>query len=259
MGGGIDHALLITHIASDSQRLLRQESCDVRWMDTPAKRLKWARETKGRYASATEAAEARGWNASTYRTHENGQRNFPVEAAKRYASAFGVPWLWLIDGGPAPEEDSLTQATPILTKGEVAAGRWLDVDASLDPDEFEQFPIAANPNFPYESQYGLIVRGSSINKAASPGDILHCLDLGLTAVEPKENDLVIVERRRAQQSQREVTAKRITRRGKLIILSPDSTNPKWQPIKLDTSNKGEEDEVGVIALVIGLYRSLRKT
>lgn len=71
-------------------------------MDTPSKRLKWARVKKG-YASARAAATARGWNESTYRTHENGQRNYSIEDAKRYAAAYGVAWAWLLNGDDPPK------------------------------------------------------------------------------------------------------------------------------------------------------------
>lgn len=228
-------------------------------MNTPDKRLRWAREKAG-YASATEAAEARGWNASTYRTHENGQRNFSIDVAKTYAKAFGVQWLWLKEGGQLPgvrQSSPAAASSSIQTRGEVAAGQWLDLDAEQDYRNFEQYPIAPDPTYPAPAQYGLIVRGTSMNRVAAEGTVLHCLDLGIAGVEPINDDIVIVERRRADGQQKEVTAKRIRRDGDAIILAPDSTEPKWKPIRFNTTKPPEDVTVSVVALVIGLYQPLR--
>jgi len=58
-------------------------------------RLRQARMDAGfRYAS--DAANAIGVTASTYRAHENGQNDFGLDEAKRYARRFGVNPLWLM-------------------------------------------------------------------------------------------------------------------------------------------------------------------
>lgn len=75
-------------------------------METPARRLKWARERAG-YKTARDAAEAFGWAPSTYYGHENGDRKFKIEAAKRYALALNVPWAWLMgEDGESPVAES---------------------------------------------------------------------------------------------------------------------------------------------------------
>lgn len=146
---------------------------------------------------------------------------------------------------------------PIPTRGEVAAGQWLDLDAEQDYRQLQQHPITADPSYPTQAQYGLIVRGTSMNRVAAEGTVLHCLDLGIAAVEPINDDIVIVERRRADGQQREVTAKRIRRDGDTIILAPDSTEPKWKPIRFKTTKPPEDVTVSVVALVIGFYQPLR--
>lgn len=236
---------------------MRQLACETLGMDTPSKRLKWAREKAG-YSSATEAAEARGWTASTYRGHENGQREFPIAVAKRYAAAFKVPWLWLKEGGRLAK--SSAPASPpaaIPTRGEVAAGRWLDLDVDLDATDFQQYPIAPDPGYPAESQYGLIVRGSSMNRIARPGDVLHCVDTAIAGIEAREDDIVIVQRRRQQEGQQEVTAKRLQKRGNTLLLVPDSTDPRWKPLELDTQNPPDGEDIIVVAVVIGRYEPFR--
>lgn len=165
----------------------------------------------------------------------------------------------LSDDALLPRRPDRRLAAAIPITGEVAAGQWLDLDVEMDPRDFEQFPIAADPAYPYEAQYGLIVRGNSMNRVFTSGEVLHCLDVWKASVEPEEDDIVIVERIRAQASQREVTAKRITKRGKLIVLSPDSTEAKWKPIEFNPKDGHDGDEeVRVVAVVLATYRPIRK-
>lgn len=226
--------------------------------DTPGKRLKWAREHKTKFETATAAAKAFGWTVPTYLGHENGDRVPSRKAAIKYATAYKVPWSWLLEGGQLPGSRQRKDG-PIPVTGEVAAGQWLDVDVELGPEDFEQFPIAAHPDYPFEAQYGLIVKGNSMNKVFAAGVVLHCVDTIKASIEPEEDDIVIVQRTRSQAGQREVTAKRINRRGRMIVLSPDSTESRWKPIEFNL-NQGHdgEDEVRVLALVIGRYTPMKR-
>lgn len=227
-------------------------------LDSPADRLRWARKNRSNFATASDAARAFGWTVPTYLGHENGDRTPSRKAAKKYATAYKVPWEWILEGGPLP--GSRPQKTgPIPIKGEVAAGQWLDLDVEMDPRDFEQFPISADPAYPHDAQYGLIVRGNSMNRVFSSGEVLHCLDVWKAPIEPEEEDIVIVERIRAQASQREVTAKRITKRGKLIVLSPDSTESKWKSVEFNPKDGHDSDEeVRVVAVVLATYRPIRR-
>jgi SOS-response transcriptional repressor LexA len=224
-------------------------------LDTPGKRLRWARERDKRYDTPTDAAKGFGWTVSTYLSHENGDRNPSREAAKKYGAAYKVPWEWILEGGPMPGR---RRTGMIPTVGEVAAGQWLDVEIDVDRRDLEQFPITADPTYPFDAQYGLIVRGTSMNRFADNGEVLHCVDIIKASVEPAEDDVVIVERRRAQASQREVTAKRIRKRGRMIVLAPDSTEAKWKPIEFDPSHQSDDESVEVIAVVIGIYKPIRR-
>jgi SOS-response transcriptional repressor LexA len=71
--------------------------------DTPSTRLRLARE-KRKFATATDAAKAHGWNEVTYRAHEDGSRRAPpYSAVKVYAAAFRVPVEWILEGQNAPD------------------------------------------------------------------------------------------------------------------------------------------------------------
>jgi transcriptional regulator with XRE-family HTH domain len=64
---------------------------------SPSGRLKAMRRKSG-FASAIEAVEKYGWNENTYRSHENGHRDFGRDDAIVYAKAFGVKAGWLMFG-----------------------------------------------------------------------------------------------------------------------------------------------------------------
>lgn len=87
-------------------------------LDTPGKRLRWARKKAG-YENATAAAEAFGWKVPTYLGHENGDRNPSVPAAQRYSDAFHVPWHWILEGGALADSPELPVSTVIGAGDEV--------------------------------------------------------------------------------------------------------------------------------------------
>ncbi|WP_331374835.1 LexA family transcriptional regulator [Sinorhizobium chiapasense] len=80
-------------------------------MSDKAERLREARQKAG-YRFASDAANALGVVASTYRAHENGQNDFELAEAKIYGRRFNVDPYWLMEGdrragngtAPAPPE-----------------------------------------------------------------------------------------------------------------------------------------------------------
>ncbi|MCA1370000.1 helix-turn-helix transcriptional regulator [Bradyrhizobium sp. BRP14] len=86
-------------------------------MSERAERLRQARIGAG-YRFASDAANALGIVASTYRAHENGQNEFEVSEAEVYGRKFNVDPYWLLsgkerqmpDGGAAPP--SITGIAP---------------------------------------------------------------------------------------------------------------------------------------------------
>lgn len=95
------------------------------------KRLREARLAAG-FASMVSAADRFNWNASTYRSHENGQTPVPREAAEEYAKAFKTSAAWILlgvnaGGGGRPASGLIaaetSQAKPLPSKTPVS--RWL--------------------------------------------------------------------------------------------------------------------------------------
>ena len=66
-------------------------------MSEPFERLQETRRRAG-FEDATEAANAFGWNPSTYLSHENGTRGIRPKVAERYAKAFHVRAEWILYG-----------------------------------------------------------------------------------------------------------------------------------------------------------------
>ena len=85
-----------------------------------SERLKQARAKAG-YRTATAAISKLNWNSSTYRAHENGQNNFNVAQAEKYARAYGVSSAWLLIGdleGKESRISSTKKANPKCRKNE---------------------------------------------------------------------------------------------------------------------------------------------
>lgn len=240
-----------------------------------ASRLREARERKG-YDTARAAARYHGWNTSTYAQHENGTRGLGRSATK-YAKVFGVPLGWLL-GEKEYHEDihnavvelnpkvkavtsMMTHTTPTQEKvkmvpipivGEVAAGIWRE--NTVAAEKYGDTNVATDPRYPENQQFGLVVKGNSINKFANDGDILHCVRLWDTGVQPQDGDLVIVERRRAQGAMIETTAKILRQNGKLEFW-PYSHDPSFgDPIIIDEKYESDDEDIVVVAIVVGAQK-----
>lgn len=134
----------------------------------------------------------------------------------------------------------------------------MEIDAA-DTESFEPLPVALDMRYPAEAQYGLIVRGSSINRFAASGDVLVCLDLGMTGIQIADDDMVVVERIRQQAGIREVTAKRVKFIENGMELWPDSDDPHFQQplIVLKGEDHTDDDGIRLIARVEWAFKSPR--
>ncbi len=172
----------------------------------------------------------------------------------KLAQAHGIS----LDSLTGRSEIEPARAGGIPVKGQVAAGVWHEIDAA-DLEPFEPLPVALDMRYPADAQYGLIVRGSSINRFASSGDILVCLDLGMTGLEIVDDDMVVVERIRHQAGMREVTAKRVRFIEGGMELWPDSDDPMFQKplVILRGEDHTDDDGIRLIARVEWAFKSPR--
>lgn len=141
--------------------------------------------------------------------------------------------------------------------GEVAAGQWREHDTTIDHPIYDPVPVPVDPRWPKDAQYVLITRGTSINRQARDGDYLACVDARVTRYQPRDEELVIVERRRDGGGLIERTAKKFKRAGEVFELWPDSDDPRWQePIVVDPREPVEGMEIEVIAFVAWVHRCI---
>lgn len=203
----------------------------------------------------------------------NEKQSPKLDTIEKLAKSLGSDPAWLAYGVSGDivkaQEETATQvpaSLPVI--GEVAAGRWLEADDHVDAPEYDPVPVQPDTRWRKEDQYGLLVRGTSLNRVALDGDILACVNAIAARYKPREDDLVIVEMRRNAGLLRQRTAKRYMRQGTHVELWPDSDDPRWQkPIiiphgatALESSMEDEEGriDVSIIALVTWVHRPIQK-
>lgn len=124
-------------------------------MDTPADRLKLAREKAG-YETAKAAAEAMGVAVATYIQHENGSRGIPATRAERYGRFFRVAPEWLLYRRGEVDDGLTTESVPVV--GYVSAGAELALyDQGQGPFDYVSPPRDSKP-----TTVAAAVRGSSL-------------------------------------------------------------------------------------------------
>jgi phage repressor protein C with HTH and peptisase S24 domain len=134
----------------------------------------------------------------------------------------------------------------------VQAGVWREAEMGDEPKN-PPLPIGINPLYPDVTQFALRVQGESMNRVVRDGAYIVCVSWAELGRQPRENDLVVVERRR--DGLVETTVKRIKTIDQQVYLMPDSDDPRWQkPIPL--AGGLENDEIVITALVIGKYENL---
>ncbi|QOG20413.1 XRE family transcriptional regulator [Bradyrhizobium sp. SEMIA] len=138
--------------------------CDYAPMETMGERLRQARRKAG-FSSAMAAAKKFGWPSSTYAAHENGQNEYSVDVAEKYARAFKVTASWLLT-----EEGASTRRNIAIVEGLVGAGGVVDTSAeNTGPDGLEEIEVP----FPLpENAAAFRVAGDSMFPRYDNGDII---------------------------------------------------------------------------------------
>ncbi|WP_192803709.1 S24 family peptidase [Sinorhizobium alkalisoli] len=158
-------------------------------MSEKADRLRQARISAG-FRFASDAANALGIVASTYRAHENGQNDFDLDEADFYGRKFNVDPYWLMrgaghtqtNGGSAPsahpvevEEPNATIGASVLGKskkipvfGQAVGG----VDGEFLMNGSVLFEVLAPPVLSDISEaYAVCVSGESMSPRYEDGEI----------------------------------------------------------------------------------------
>lgn len=215
-----------------------------------AARLRKARIAKG-YPSATAAAEAFGWNLSTYTQHENGKRGFKFQTAMRYAQAFGCGAVWLMTGREAGAGERLSlgplhpvdfnESVPVV--GVAQAGTWIDAhDVMQEP--LGHISTVRDERFPGLEHISYRVQGDSFDQFVRDGGHVICVRWAETGLELKAGMTVVAEQSRdGGLIQR--TIKTVEGGPGNWRLAPRSSNPRHKPLVFK-----EGDHVEVVALVV---------
>jgi hypothetical protein len=182
-------------------------------------------------------------------------RDIKANELARMREFFGT--LPPIVGGVSGEKISRlvpvdTPKGSVRVTGKVAANTWLDVDdMDFDFDDIEYVP--ASNEYPISMQFGLLIEGNCLNKIASHGDRLVCLNIIDADYRPIDGDLVIVQRSKFAGQMIERTAKRLRRAAKGFELWPESTDPTHQdPIVL--YEKPDGVDIQIIGKVLWIVR-----
>ncbi|MFK0384965.1 LexA family protein [Agrobacterium sp. NPDC090273] len=221
------------------------------------KRLKFRMDMLG--MNAFETANKAGLGPSFVRDILRGKsRNPTVEKLEKLAAALNTTVDWFLgdpEAGAVP--DTLTSAVSraeiegIVVKGDIQAGTWLDMSIiDDDPDQKEMIPVARDPRFPYAKQYGLRVKGDSMDLEYPDGSYVSVVDYADSGISMKAGLTVHVERRNGHLVEATLKVIELTPEGQLL-LSPRSSNPKHLPLRLE-GDAGTE--IVICGVVTGSYR-----
>lgn len=177
-------------------------------MEGRERRLKIAREFAN-FGTAGEAARKFGWVEPTYRSHENGGRDFKINQAEIYAEAFGVSrdWLYYGRGQPpsrpvsvnAPDADSLPPSnavvlpeSPARPRGRLpvyGVARAGDEGAIVWTREVRDYIDCPGSLEGVPNAYAVYVVGDSMENRYFPGEAVHVNP----AKPPRKGDFVVAQ------------------------------------------------------------------
>lgn len=145
------------------------------------------------------------------------------------------------------------QFLPVRYK--VQAGLWYEIDAD-EPPEQVTLAVLPDPRFSEFPQWLEKVVGDSVDLKIPAGHYAHVVDAIELGYAPKQNDWVVVERRREQGRDRERTIKQVDIASGHVRLMPRSKNPRWsEPVDFLCGSKSGDVEVEIVGLVIGAYNA----
>jgi transcriptional regulator with XRE-family HTH domain len=213
-------------------------------MNPAMNRIKELRQSRN--LTQAQLAEMIGTTDATIQRLETGRRQLTERWAVQISTVLGVD-VSEVFGQFLP-----AAAAGLSVIGEVQAGVWRETDVSDEP-KHPPLPLGHDPRYQGKRQFALLVQGESMNKVFAPGTFIVCVAWSEIGRQPREGDIVVVERRR--DGMVETTVKRIAIQSRKLVLMPDSTDPRFQnPIELEGSI--ERDEIVITALVVGRYEQL---
>lgn len=136
----------------------------------------------------------------------------------------------------------------------VAAGAW------RAQDEYEDLPAEYDTAIrfkPFEAFHQWLVRvqGDSLNRLIPDGSLAHVVDAIQIGYQPRQNDIVVVERTRSQGQMIERSLKQVEiTPGGVVELWPRSYNDRWNaPLAFNDIEHEEGMSVQIVGLVLRAY------
>lgn len=214
------------------------------------------------FKNAKAFSEKHGIANSTYGAHENGSRGINADVLEHYANLLGVPVACFWDD--EVDLDYVKRAQTIITEGQAevevvgvaAAGVWQEVaQGPMIPDETEKIPVMKDPKLADFRHFAVKVEGQSMNRVIKDGEYAICIDpWSVGGFEPRDGDIVVVERSRFQGAEKEVTIKRVVQHG--AALACDSTDPRYQGVIALDPGDDPEASVSIVGLVRSIWRPI---
>lgn len=218
-------------------------------MSEPADRLRQLRLRKG-FSTASDAAKAFGWNEHTYKSHENGIRGVRLDAARKYAVAYGSTAAFILTGANGNPQSTVNYTVSVPVVARVSAGTFR-YDEGIDEEII--VPAVPRKDIAADLQYSVIVDGPSVNKRIPDGAYAICAPFDKFPGGAQHGQLVHVVRERAGLHEHTIKELRFTREG--MVLMPVSTDPRHQePVTLGSSE--EDTVVRIQGIVIGMFQAI---
>lgn len=207
-------------------------------------RIKELRSERG--LTQAQLAEMVGTTDATIQRLESGKRQLTERWAAQISTVLGVD-VSAVFGAILPATNA---GLPVI--GEVQAGVWREIDFTDEP-KHRPLPLGPDPRYHQFAQFALMVVGESMNKVFNPGAFVVCVPWAELGRQPREGEIVVVERRR--DGMVETTVKRIAMQNRKLVLMPESTDPRFQSA-IELEGSIDRDEIAITALVIGKYEQL---
>ncbi|RSC37328.1 LexA family transcriptional regulator [Agrobacterium sp. FDAARGOS_525] len=204
--------------------------------------------------NAYETANKAGLGPSFVRDILRGKsRNPTIEKLEKLAAALNTTVDWFLADATPQHSNGVEEIKieGLLVRCDIQAGTWLDMSIiDDDPEHREIIPVARDPRFPRAKQYGLRVKGDSMDLEYPDGSYVSVVDFADSGLSVRAGLTVHVERRSGHLVEATLKVIELTSEGEMI-LSPRSSNPKHQPLRLEGD---DSTEIVVCGVVTGSYR-----
>lgn len=210
-----------------------------------AKRVYKARIDAG--LSQAELAEKVGMAQTSIAAIEIGRSTRPRKIAE-IAKILNVPLSYFLGAGEVQYVPVSETGREIIVREQCGAGIWVQEGHQIT----KKISVAADPRFPPDEQFAVLISGNSANKIAPDGSIALCVEVS-DRLPARDGDLVVVRRYRGDPDDRlvEMSLRRFVNDGDRPLLKLESNDPAFQtPLVFD-------DGIVLSGVVLSIVNHLR--